>query len=381
MAGTENLISKNTDVVIVGGGVIGCSIAYQLAKQGVRATVLERGRFGSGASGATAGVIGPLWHLDPAHKAVFGLGMRSLDLFPQLASELAEAGVDPEFQHRGILKVAFAPKEVDELKQNLTWQGELGLGVRWLDAPEIRELEPEMDDGVLGGVFSPREGCINGQRLVDALVHAATLLGAMFLEETEVTGLEISGQSVVGVRTLTGYYECGHTVLAAGPWTGIAGRWLPQALPISPVKGQRILLRKPGFLPKCPVRSFEGYVVPQANGSLLVAATREEGAFDVRITANAIRQLVATAIGLFPALEDASFVGARAGVRPGSPDGIPIMGPVPGWDGVSVACGHDHAGVMLSPGSAELVARYILDGDPRPLEAFSISRFGASASE
>ena len=90
---------------------------------------------------------------------------------------------------------------------------------------------------------------------------------------------------------------------------------------------------------------------------------------------------VATAIWLFPALEDASFVGARAGVRPGSPDGIPIMGPLPGWDGVSIACGHDHVGVMLSPGSAELAARYVLDGDPRPLEAFSISRFDAPASQ
>ena len=381
MAGAEDLISKSTDVIIVGGGVIGCSIAYQLAKQGIKTTVLERGQFGSGASGATAGVIGPLWHLDPTHKAVFDLGMRSLELFPQLSNELAEAGVDPEFQHRGILKVAFAPAQVDELKQNLTWQGEMGLGVRWLEAPEIRELEPEVGDGLLGGVFSPGEGCINGQRLVDALVHAATGLGAVFLEQTEVTGLEISGNRVVGVRTLTGSYQCGHTVLAAGPWTGVPERWLPHYLPVSPVKGQRILLRKPGFLPRCPVRSFEGYVVPQADGSLLVAATREEGVFDVRITANAIRQLVATAIALFPSLEEATFLGARAGVRPGSPDGIPIMGPLPGWEGVSIACGHDHVGVMLSPGSAELVARYILTGDHRPLEPFSISRFNAPASQ
>ena len=368
-------MAKNTDVIIVGGGVIGCSIAYQLAKQGISATVLERGQFGSGASGATAGVIGPLWHVDPNHKAVFDLGMRSLELFPELASELAEAGVNPEFQHRGILKVAFNQAQVDELKQNLTWQSELGLGVRWLEAPEIRELEPEVGDGLLGGVFSPSEGCISGQRLVDALVHAATGLGAVFLEETEVIGLETSGHRVVGVRTLTDSYRCGHTVLAAGPWTGVPGRWLSQALPISPIKGQRILLRKPGFLPSCPVRSFEGYVVPQADGSLLVAATREEGVFDVRITASAIRQLMATAIALFPALEDASFVGARAGVRPGSPDGIPIMGPLPEWEGISMACGHDHVGVMLSPGSAELMARYIFTGDPRPLEPFSISRF------
>ena len=375
MAAGEDVMPNNPDVIIVGGGVIGCSLAYQLAKQGIKATVLERGQSGSGASGATAGVIGPLWHLDPTHKAVFDLGMRSLELFPRLACELAEAGVDPEFQHQGILKVAFTPAQVDELKRNLRWQVELGLGVKWLDSREILDLEPEVGKGLLGGVFSPGEGCIHGQRLVDSLVHAATGLGAVFLEETEVISLETSGHRVVGVRTLTGSYQCGHTVLAAGPWTGVPGRWLPQDLPISPVKGQRILLRKPGFLPRCLVRSFEGYVVPQADGSLLVAATREEGVFDVRITADAIRQMVDTAIALFPALKDASFVGARAGVRPGSPDGIPIMGPLPGWEGVSIACGHDHVGVMLSPGSAELLARYILTGDPRPLEPFSISRF------
>jgi len=195
------------------------------------------------------------------------------------------------------------------------------------------------------------------------------------LEETEVTGLEFSGRKVVGVRTSTDSYQCGHTVLAAGPWTGIPGRWLPEDLLISPVKGQRILLRKAGFLPRCPVRNFEGYVVPQADGNLMVAATREEGIFDVRITAEGVHRLVTAAISVFPELRDATFIGARAGVRPGTPDGLPIMGPIPDWEGLSIACGHDHAGVMLSPGSAELVARYLLTGDPHPLEPFSISRF------
>ena len=369
------MTTRITDVVIVGGGVIGCSIAYQLAKQGVKSTVLERSRFGSGASGATAGVIAPLWHVDPRHEAVFALGMRSLELFPELAAELTEAGVDPEFRQRGILKLAFTPAQTDELKDNLSWQGELGLGVRWLDSREIRDLEPEVGDGLLGGVFSPGEGCIRGQRLVDGLVHAATRLGAVFLEETEVTGLEIVGNRVVGARTLSGSYQSGHTILAAGPWTGIPGRWLPEDLPISPVKGQRILLRKSGFLPRCPVRSFDGYVVPQADGDLLVAATREEGVFDARITAEGIRQMIEVATTIFPILKDASLTGTRAGIRPGSPDGAPIMGPVPGWEGLSIACGHDHVGVMLSPGSAELMARYLVTGDPDPLEPFNIVRF------
>jgi len=240
-------------------------------------------------------------------------------------------GMLQPFHLAGVLKVAFTPAQVDELKQNLTWQGELGLGVRWLEALEIREMEPEVSEGVVGGVFSPGEGCISEQRFVDALVHAATSLGAVFLGETEVIGLETSGHRAVGVRTLAGSYQCGHTVLAADPWVGVAERWLPLDLPVTPVKGQRILLRKPGFLPGCPVRSFDGYVVPQTDGSVLVASTREGGVFDIRITAGAIRQLVDTATALFPALKDASFVRARAGVRPRSPDEIPIMGPLPGW--------------------------------------------------
>ena len=116
-------MSAITDVIIIGGGVIGCSVAYQLAKQGLGVIVLERSQFGSGASGATAGVIGPIWHIDTAHKELFSLGMRSLELFPGLARELAEAGVDPAFQQSGVLKVAFTPTQVDELKQTLTWQG------------------------------------------------------------------------------------------------------------------------------------------------------------------------------------------------------------------------------------------------------------------
>ena len=118
-----------------------------------------------------------------------------------------------------------------------------------------------------------------------------------------------------------------------------------------PVKGQRVLLRRPGFLPKCPVFSLQTsrYVIPQADGNILVAATREEGKFDERTTAAGIGEMLDAAVASFPVLEDAAFVAARAGVRPGSPDGIPIMGPVPGWDGLSVASGHDHVGVHASP--------------------------------
>ena len=247
----------------------------------------------------------------------------------------------------------------------------------WLGPDEVLDREPEVNPDVMGGVFSPREGCIRGQRYVDALVHAASQRDATFLEGQEVTALETDGGRVIGVRTAADTHHAGHTVLAAGPWTGIAGRWVPEALPVRPVKGQRILLRNIGFMPRSTVTNFLGLgsVIPQVDGNLLVAATREEGVFDQRITADAIGQMVETAATSFPILRHAEFMGARAGVRPGSPDGIPIMGPVPEWKGLSIASGHDHVGIMLSPRSGQLMANYISTGDADPLAPFSLARF------
>ena len=365
---------KTADVVIIGGGVIGCSIAYQLAKLGIKSIVLERAHLAAGASGATLGVVAPLWHLPPGLGPSFSLGKRSLDMFPGLANELLEAGIDPGFRQNGILKLAFSPEQVEELKRDLAWQGDLGLGVEWLEPVDVFEREPEANREVLGGVYSPREGHIQGQRYTEALAHAASRLGAAILEGTEVTGLELQGDRVTGVRTGTEIIHCGQTVLAAGPWTG-SSRWLSEALPVRPVKGQRILLRKVGFLPRCPVRNFDTYMVPWSDGNFLVGATREEGKFDEDTTAEGIRQMVTAAMLSFPSLGDAIFVGARAGVRPGTPDDVPIRGPVPGCEGLSVATGHDSVGVMLSPGSGELMTNYINTGDAVPLEAFSASRF------
>ena len=369
----------SSDVAIIGGGVIGCSIAYYLAKQGIRSTVFEQRRFGSGASGATAGVIGPLQHIPPTSRATLALGLRSLEMFPTLVSELSEAGVDPEYRQNGILSVALTPEQADELKRNLTWQGETGLGPRWLSSREVLDREPLINPEVLGAVFSPREGHVRGQRLVDALVHAASKLGASFVEGAEVTGLETEGRRVTGVRVAGAAHPAGHTVLAAGPWSGIAGRWVPDRIPVRPVKGQRILLRSRGLLPTCPVRSSAGYTLPQADGNILVGATRHEGEFDQEITADAVAQSIADAALAFPVLRKARFVEARAGVRPGSPDGVPLIGPLPEWDGLSVASGHDAVGIMLSPGTAELVADYIRTGDEGPLRPFSPSRFAANA--
>ena len=373
------MISSSTDVAIIGGGVTGCFLAYELAKRGVQATVLEKTSFGAGASGASAGMISPLWHIDHDVPAMFRLGLRSLELFPGVAAELSEAGVDPEFRQNGVLKLAFSDEEAAELRAGLEWQQGLHMGLEWLDTGDVLRREPEVNPAVLGGVFSPSEGNVRGQRLVDSLVNAASRLGAEFRQGVEATQLLWEGNRVTGIETTAGLINAGQVVLAAGPWTGIQGKWLGQGtgidLPVRPVHGERVLLRKPGFLPKCPVRNSEAYVVPQADGDISVAATRTEGRFDDKVTAGGIAIMISEAVRSFPALADAEFVSAIAGVRPATPDGIPVLGPIPELEGLSVAAGHDAVGIMLSPGTAELMCQYVLDGNTAPLEPFSISRF------
>ena len=373
-------MARTVDVAIIGGGVIGSAIALYLSMRGFACKLFEQREFGWGASGATAGVVGPLWHVPHTHEAAMALGLSSLREFSRLTDSLAETGVSTGFRKSGILNVARTEDDERTLREGLAWQGELGLGVRWVDADELLELERHVAPGARGGVYSPQEGFVHGRSFVRAMVNAAaSIFGARLAEGVEVGGLITEGDRVVGVESSEGRLYADHVVLAAGPWSGLAGRWLPEALPVRPAKGQRLLLRKPGFMPSMPVRDYGRYVMPQPDGSILVAATRHEGEFDTRVTADAIGELLADAVRAFPLLRNAEFAGAMAGVRPFSPDGLPIIGPVPGREGLIIASGHDAAGVMLAPGTAQLVTDYITSGDAAPLEPFALSRFDADS--
>ena len=157
-------------------------------------------------------MVSPLWHVDHDNEALFELGMIGLDAFPKLADELTEAGIDPEFRQSGIIKVAMTSEQADILRNDLIWQGELGIGVRWLDTSEAINMVPELNPENLGVVYSPTEGHVRGQRLVDSLVHAASQLGVTFHEGVEVTGLEIEGKRVTGVRTRNSVYNAEQTI-------------------------------------------------------------------------------------------------------------------------------------------------------------------------
>jgi glycine oxidase len=364
------------DVVIVGGGVIGCSIAYHLASAGASVTLFERNEVAGEASGAAAGMLAPLSE-SPRPGPFVELCLASLRLFPTLADALREeTGIDIEYLPSGILRVALTEDEERELRHRLEWQRSLGLPLEWVDSEALRRLEPRLTPA-RGALYSPQEHQVSAGRLTQALAQAAARRGVVFEQGVAVTGLLTHGRQVTGLRTSSGKVSAGRVVLAAGSWTGAFARRLGVPLPVRPVRGQMLAYADSAQTLRHIVWGEAAYLVPKANGFLFVGATVEDVGFRSATTVRGQRGLQRGARGLVPSLAHSEIASFWAGLRPGSPDGLPILGPVPGWDGLTVASGHFRNGILLSPITGRLMAQLLTEGRTEvSLAPFSPARFG-----
>jgi len=356
------------DVIIVGGGVIGCAIAYHLASAGVSVTLFERHEVAGEASGAAAGMLAPLSE-SPRPGPFVELCLASLSLFPALADALREeTGIDIEYLPSGILRVALSEDEERELRRRLEWQRSLGLPLEWVDGEALRRLEPRLAPA-RGALYSAQEHQVSAGRLTQALAQAAARRGAVLLQDTAVTGLLANGRRVTGVRTSSGRVSADQVVLAAGPWTGAFARRLGVPLPVRPVRGQMLALADFALPLRHIVWSEAAYLVPKANGFLFVGATVEDVGFRTSITVRGQRRLQRGACGLVPSLVHGEVASSWAGLR--------ILGPVAGWEGVSVAGGHYRNGILLAPITGRLMAQVLTEGKAEvSLAPFSAGRFG-----
>lgn len=366
----------SADVVLVGGGVIGLSLARALAAGGASVTVLERGLVGAQASGAAAGMLAPLAEARGPGPFV-ALGLESLRRWPEFAACLRdETGLDPELRGPGMLRVAFDEAEAAALRRAFNWQSASGLLVEWLDGDAARRLEPSLSPSVVAAVRSPEERHVEPPRLVAALAQSCARRGVQIRQNETVTGFATAGNHITNVLTLTEAFSCGVVVVAGGAWTGGIGRALNVFLPISPVRGQIMALH--GLPPPVchTIYGTLGYAVPKADGRVVIGATEEAAGFDTRPTAGGLAHLLETAVRLIPALAAAPFERVWAGLRPASRDGLPILGPLPGWENAHVAAGHGRNGILLAPVTAEILAAQILGRAPHPLAApFGAARF------
>lgn len=338
-------MSSSPEILIVGGGVIGCAIAFEARKRGASVLLLERGRLGGAASRVAGGMLAPQVEAG-GPGAALELGLRSRDLFPEWQAEL---GRSFDLDLSGILRVAHTERAASELRRRAEWQRGLGLSARLCDPAEVQDLCPGCAEPLLG-LWVP-DGQVHAERLTLALAQGAAQRGAELREGVVVTCVRTGG-----VDTTEGRISASHVVVAAGAWSGLLA-----PTPVRPVKGQRILLRQPGRLLGLTVFGDQCYLVPKAGGDVLVGATEEPAAgFDVRVTAEGVGRLARAAAALLPPLGGAELIETAAGLRPGTPDHLPILGRLPGSDRVWLATGHQRNGILLSALTGRLMAEAVL---------------------
>ncbi len=379
-----NPATNTADVIVVGGGIVGCAVAFTLARDGRSVVLLERDTVGAHASRVSAGMLTPLAEAEGSALAL-PLGREALALFPDLVDDLrARSGIDPGFVRSGVLRVAATTAEAETLRARAAAFAD-DVGVVWLDAKTAREREPALSADGLGALWSPNEAQVGAERLTAAFARSAAVLGARIEERTPVAALLRDGARVTGVRTARGDWSAPWVVLATGSWAGRDARvqGVSAPPPIEPVRGQIVALRPARPLLRAIVWDERIYLVPRPEGRVLAGATEERVGFDCRVTAGGVRELVVAAIARVPALADAEFAGAEVGLRPGSPDGQPVIGPAPGQEGLLFAAGHHRRGILLSALTGQLVADWIA-GRPWPeaARAFDPARLvsGARAS-
>ena len=371
---------ETADVVVIGAGVVGCSIAYYLAREGVGVAVLERDAIGSGASAHATGSLS-LLGAEFSPGASFEMARASYAEFPQLVAELESAtGMDLLYQRRPSLRLALDDEEAGTIRDLMTWQ-QPHVSMRWIDGQEVRAIEPRLSDSIVGAVYEDESAQLDSYRFNLALARGAELRGASILYR-EVTGLVTSGSTVTGVRTASGDVSCGTVVVATGTWSRAFTPWLGFPIPVRPMKGERLLLNYPGEpLPVLISSPKRGHMISRTDGLTSVGSTggrdydRKElfwgEEFDRQPTETARLELLQRAIDVLPDLERAELVQQLAGSRPLSPDSKPIIGPVPGWQGILLATGHTTKGIHLGPITGRIITDYVRQGSNEVVSGMS----------
>ncbi|MCF6782762.1 glycine oxidase ThiO [Stutzerimonas stutzeri] len=348
------------ETIIIGGGIIGLLSAYQLANAGQQVVLLESGETGSEASWAGGGIVSPLypWRYSPA---VTALAHWSQDFYPGLGERLrAHTGVDPEVHETGLYWL-----DLEDEEDALAWASAQGRPLQRVAMKQVHAAVPVLGEGFSKAVFMPGVANVRNPRLLRALRLAlAGMANVRIVEHSPVTGFLHDGGRVLGVQTAKGEMRGERVVVAAGAWSGELLATLGLALPVKPMKGQMILFKcAEEFLPSM-VLAKRRYAIPRRDGHVLVGSTLEDVGFDKTPTEDALDSLRATAAELLPALADAEVVRHWAGLRPGSPDGVPYIGEVPAYEGLWLNCGHFRNGLVLAPASCQLLTDLILGREP-----------------
>jgi len=368
---------QNFDVIIIGGGIIGASCAYELAKNNLKVAILEKRHIGSGASGCSAAMLEyqtDAWRGDK----FLSLARPSIRLFPSLYLELKElTGVDFGFENCGILQLALSEEEAVNLENEVFRQNCWKMKSQWLTREELLDVYPQLTPDNFGGAFFEEDGQVVGERYTAAMARGALSKGVDFCEELLTEGVEKKGDKVLSIKTSKGIFSAEKFVLAAGAWSDEFLALLGVKLGIEPIRGQLVVYDSERRLIHHPVYTKSGgYITPKKEGYTLAGTTVEKTGFDETPTEEAKEKLSAIAGKILPRLARNKIRGMTAGLRPGSPDDLPILGALPGNSNFFLATGHYRSGILMAPITSQIIAN-LLEEKPLPVDIspFSPARF------
>ena len=355
---------ESADVIVVGGGIIGCAIAHEIARRGSKVRLIEGREVGGGATHASAGILAPYIE---AHERgpLFDLTVRSLALYDEFVSvAAADSGTLIDYRRCGSLEVA----DDDGAAEALIARAAAGAsdGLEWLPAERARQLEPALPETIAGALLSPMHGYVAVTALTEALAWAALRNGAEIESGRHIRAVERHGEAWALTADDGASWTADCIVMATGSWTGQISGAPAVTRTVRPVRGQLIRLQWRTALLRYVLWGRDCYVVPWQDGTVLVGATVEDVGFDERATAAGVRDLLDAACELLPGAWGATFLEARAGLRPATDDGLPIIGQLASAPGLVFATGHYRNGVLLAPLTAQLVANLILEGRTDP---------------
>ena len=371
------MTTGSRDVVIIGGGIVGCLSGYLLGQQGYKVTILEPDSVGSHASGFAFGGLDPVSGIG-LPEPLLGFSLWCYERHQSLTKELqAATGIDVEFEFRDRLNLAFDDEAARAAKKELAWMQTVpGFTIEWVDNAQARELEPQVSPECVGAVYARSPGALEPYRFILAAMGAAELAGVELLQR-RATGLLSEGGQCTGVTLENGRIDAGAVVLAMGPWAGQASAWCGVDIPVTPLKGQILRLRSGNEALKMGVNYAHSYVATKSDGLIWAGTTEEEAGFDKQTTTAARDSIMADFLKMIPGMREAELVQQTACLRPLSADGLPIVDQVAGWENLYVATGAGRKGILWSTGMAQALADLIDGGESKVpgIERLRLGRF------
>jgi len=364
-------MKRNYEAIVIGGGIIGCSIAYYLAKEQVDVAVMEAGRIGGKTTAAAAGMLGAHSESNGDFSVFFPFARKSQQTYIELKEELyALSGVDIGYREGGILKLAFSETEKQRLTPLLKQPN-----VEWIDDKSIKKMEPSIAADILGAAYIRDDVSIIPGQTCESFAKSAQMLGASIFEDNYVYSMEKKGGNYC-VRTAKGDVEAKYVVLATGVFSNGLFRNLGIKEELSPVKGESLIVHHEKPILKHTLFHDGSYIVPRNNGKLVIGATMAENDWSNTVSLQGMNFLIEKANSLLSEADNLKIDAVSAGLRPATFDGLPFIGAHPAQKGIFIACGHFRNGILLAPATGQMIRDFILGKkmDKNWVEAFRVDR-------